>query len=205
MAFKVTPDVQEAMDYIDLKTYRVYDDLCGEGYLERDITSIPIVKFSRALHARLGVCSRTCRFSKKDDIVHTVDSYITYNLLFIERNIYEPEFWERLDETIIHEVSHLTLEHPTASGILQIGRFYDKHGPKWKEAMQFLGIEDPQRLAEFDEYTEKLRDFAYICPVCGSRHVVFSKPPRGKSYVCPTCREKGIKTLIRKELVQRVK
>jgi predicted SprT family Zn-dependent metalloprotease len=204
MAFKVTPDVREAMDYIDLKTYASFDSLCSAGLINRNITEIPKVKFSRAINSKLGICSRTCRVNGFD-LITNVESYITYNLIFIEQNVYEPEFWERIDNTIIHEVCHLTLEHIRGQEMLRIGGMWDKHGPVWIDAMQYLGIANPQQLADLDEYTERAKGFAFTCPTCRVTQAAWSKPPKGKSYICPICREKGTRTLIPKELVVRVK
>jgi len=56
MALKVSPEVKVAMDYIDLETWKYYDRLCSAGYIDRDIVSPPLVKFSRATGKKCGVC-----------------------------------------------------------------------------------------------------------------------------------------------------
>lgn len=206
MAFKVSPDVQEAMDYIDIKTYMIYDKLCQEGYLDRNITDVPVTKFSRAMAHAIGKCRREIRFEEsKVRMIDSVKSIISYNLVYIENNVYEAEFWEKIDVTIAHEVCHLTLEHPQVDTLLQFQRISRGHGRKWSEAMDFLGYPNAQRLAEADEFTERMKAFSYVCPTCSVEHAVYKKPPTGRVYVCPTCKEKGIRTLIRKDLVHRVK
>lgn len=205
MAFKVSPDVRQAMDYIDIQTYMKYDALCQAGFLNRNVHEIPGVKFSRALGIAIGKCRRTCSVHTPTDIIYKVAADIYYNLVYIEGNIYEPEFWERLDDTIIHEVCHLTLEDSRGDQMVMMQKIHAKHGPRWMEAMRYLGVKNPKAIADADEYSERMKAFAYVCPVCQVEHKVYSKPKRGYSYICPTCKAGGVKTLIPKEKVIRRK
>jgi predicted SprT family Zn-dependent metalloprotease len=208
MALKVNPDIREVMDYMDIQTWIKYDKLCEEGILDRDIIEPPVVKFSRAMENVYGTCQRRITFHEYDgakDVIYIQTAVITYNLVHIEQNLYKPEFWEKLDETISHEVSHLVMEHFRYYTLNAIDKAFRGHGPKWKEAMQFLGIASPRVTVNNPDFAKDMMAFAYKCPTCKQEQYVYKKPPKDKVYVCPICKEMGVRSYISRELVHRVR